>query len=122
MAASERQAVVANPEEIELDMDFDTEDEGGKVATPAAPSMPNTNLVPTNPEEIELDFEDIEEQPIPQEVFGGSLSSIRATVSEQTEEVEEPPLAEPAAQSDSQSGSRPMGALARSQRKGKGKG
>merc|ERR1712060_218541 len=110
--------MVANPEEIELVMDFDTEDEGGKVATLVTPSVPSTSVVPTNPEEIELDFEDIEEQPIPEEVFGGSLSSIRATVNEQMQEVEEPPLAQPAPKVDPRSGNKAMGALARFQAKG----
>uniref|UniRef100_A0A7S1RQK7 Pre-mRNA-splicing factor Syf1/CRNKL1-like C-terminal HAT-repeats domain-containing protein n=1 Tax=Alexandrium catenella TaxID=2925 RepID=A0A7S1RQK7_ALECA len=133
-AAVARKSAAANPEEIELDMDLDEdEDEGagagagssGSAARPpgAGAHAPGVGAAaPGNPEEIELNFEDIEEQPIPQEVFGGSLSSIRASVEATAEEVEEPPLAEAAPQEEA-SGGRAFGALARFQaRRGKGGG
>mmetsp|Transcript_112671 Transcript_112671/g.283248 ORF Transcript_112671/g.283248 Transcript_112671/m.283248 type:complete len:977 (+) Transcript_112671:106-3036(+) len=129
VAAEQRQAA-ANPEEIELDMDLDDDDDdggegGGASSTPAAPPGPAAPVA-GNPEEIELNFEDIEEQPVPQEVFGGGLSKIAAAVAAEAPEVEEPPLAETAADSASSSGrggSKAFGVLARfQQKKGKGKG
>lgn len=112
--AAEKAAVETNPEEIELDMDEDDEDEGAPSA-PSAPSAPAAAMT-SNAEEIELNVEDIEEAPIPSEVFGGGLSSMRANLPE--EAVEEPPLAAPAPTEEKKK----TGALAKFQKKGKGKG
>eukprot|EP00440_Ansanella_granifera_P025146 gb/GFBE01027317.1/.p1 GENE.gb/GFBE01027317.1/~~gb/GFBE01027317.1/.p1 ORF type:complete len:948 (+),score=285.40 gb/GFBE01027317.1/:1-2844(+) len=106
--AAERKAAEVNPEEIELDMDDDEEDEDAGPSGPAAPMAGNS-------EEIELNFEDIEQASVPAEVFGAGLSGMRANLQE--EPVEEPPLAEPAPEEKKKSG-----ALAKFQKKGKGKG
>ncbi|CAK0886632.1 unnamed protein product, partial [Prorocentrum cordatum] len=108
VVAEERRAAAPNPEEIDLQLD-DDEDE------------PEPAPQPTNPEEIEINFEDIEEAPVPAQVFGGSLSGIREQAIAEAPEVEEPPLAEPAAQAEP-GGSRARGALARFAKGGKGKG
>jgi hypothetical protein len=133
--AKERESIVketkkvANPEEIELDMDLDDEDDdgggGGGGASGSASSSAPAAAAPVvgNSEEIELNFEDIEEQAVPQEVFGGSLSGIRAQVQADAPPVEEPPLLEPEAPAAKDKGQESLGALARFQaRKGKGKG
>mmetsp|Transcript_50121 Transcript_50121/g.145340 ORF Transcript_50121/g.145340 Transcript_50121/m.145340 type:complete len:976 (-) Transcript_50121:41-2968(-) len=132
MAAAGRKSAEANPEEIELDMDLDEDEDeeaGGTGAGSSSAAAAGSSGVsaaapaPSNPEEIELNFDDIEVQPIPQEVFGGGLSSIRASVEASAEEVEEPPLAEAAPQEEKAGGSRAFGALARFQaRRGKGGG
>mmetsp|Transcript_8016 Transcript_8016/g.17347 ORF Transcript_8016/g.17347 Transcript_8016/m.17347 type:complete len:963 (+) Transcript_8016:185-3073(+) len=118
-AMAQRKAQEVNPEEIELDMDL--EDEEGDELSDAPPAAPVVAAPAAgNPEEIELNLEDIEEAPIPQEVFGGGLSSIRATVAAEAPEVEEPPLQE---MQQEQAPSRARGALNRFQaRGGKGKG
>jgi len=103
-----------NPEEIELDMDLD--EEVGEEAAASAPARPAAN----NPEEIELNFEDIVEQSVPAEVFGGGLAKVRDSTVEETPE--EPPLAEPAQADPKASGSRAMGALSRFQQRKGGKG
>jgi len=126
--AAERRESAANPEEIELDMDLDDDgdDDAGASAAAAAPAA--AAPLAGNPEEIELNFEDIEEQAIPAEVFGGGLSKIAAAAAAEAPEVEEPPLAEPAAEAASSSGrggSKAFGVLARFQQQkkgGKGKG
>eukprot|EP00930_Biecheleria_cincta_P082485 TRINITY_DN7220_c0_g2_i1.p1 TRINITY_DN7220_c0_g2~~TRINITY_DN7220_c0_g2_i1.p1 ORF type:complete len:957 (-),score=230.22 TRINITY_DN7220_c0_g2_i1:93-2963(-) len=110
--AQERKAAEANPEEIELDMDDDEEDDDDAPApAPSASAARNT-------EEIAIDFEDLEQAPVPSEVFGGGLSNIRASLPE--EAVEEPPLQEPAPAAENKS--KAFGALARFQKKGKGGG
>jgi hypothetical protein len=108
VVAEERRAAAPNPEEIDLQLDDDDEDE------------PEPAAQPRNPEEIEINFEDIEEAPVPAQVFGGSLSGIREQAIAEAPEVEEPPLAEPAAKAEA-GGSRARGALSRFA-KGKGKG
>lgn len=112
----------SNPEEIELDLDLDDEGDaaGGGAASSSGSSRPQAAAPAVgNPEEIELNFEDIEEQAVPSEVFGGGLSTIRASTV--PEDVEEPPLMEPL-QADAGS-KRSQGGLAKfQQRKGKGKG
>jgi DnaJ-domain-containing protein 1 len=120
--AEAKASKVDNPEEIELDMDLDDEEEGDVGASGSAAPAAAAAPAPGNSEEIELNFEDIEEQPIPQEVFGGSLSGVRAAMP--AEEVEEPPLAETAQQPGrGEDKQQSLGALARFQaRKGKGKG
>jgi len=128
-AAAPRAAPQAaeNPEEIELNLDDEDDDAdgGGAAASSSAAAAAPAAARPSgrNPEEIELNLDDIEEQAVPAEVFGGGLSNIRANT--QVEEVEEPPLAEPAqpAGGGRGGGSRAAGALSRfQQRKGKGKG
>lgn len=113
--AAEQRAQEANPEEIELDMDDDEDDAPGAEPPPAASS--SAAVAMTANSEIELNVEDIEEAPIPSEVFGGGLSSMRANLPEET--VEEPPLAAPAPAAEEKKKS---GALAKFQKKGKGKG
>eukprot|EP00913_Durusdinium_trenchii_P020467 g19227.t1 len=77
--AAEQRAQEANPEEIELDMDDDEDDAPGAEPPPAASSSAAVAMT-ANSEEIELNVEDIEEAPIPSEVFGGGLSSMRANL------------------------------------------
>eukprot|EP00928_Gymnodinium_smaydae_P070601 TRINITY_DN54408_c0_g1_i1.p1 TRINITY_DN54408_c0_g1~~TRINITY_DN54408_c0_g1_i1.p1 ORF type:complete len:968 (+),score=248.96 TRINITY_DN54408_c0_g1_i1:128-3031(+) len=121
--AEHRRAAQANPEEIELDMDLDDDEEeadapaaSSSAAAPAAPRASNFN-----PEEIELDFEDLEQAPVPAEVFGGGLARVRDAVVAEEAPVEEPALREPVSE-DADSGKR-GGALSRFARgKGKGKG
>merc|ERR1712224_1046579 len=126
-AEKERRAAIAelkggaagaadNPEEIELDMDLD--EEVGEEAAAPTPARPAAN----NPEEIELNFEDIVEQSVPAEVFGGGLAKVRDSTVDETPE--EPPLSESAQADPKASGSRAMGALSRFQQRkgGKGKG
>jgi len=111
-------AAAENPEEIELDMDDDEQDDE---VGPSAPTP--VPAAAGNPEEIELDLEDIEEQTIPKEVFGGGLSSIRETVVAEAPPEEEPPLAEPQKEEPSKGKGKAFGALARFQAKrGKGGG
>ncbi|CAE7379573.1 fand [Symbiodinium sp. CCMP2456] len=109
--AAERKATEANPEEIELDLDDDEDEDAAPEAAPSGPAAP----MASNAEEIELNVEDIDEAPIAPEVFGSGLSSLRASMPE--EPVQEPPLAEPAPKEEKRSG-----ALAKFQKKGKGKG
>lgn len=121
-AKREKQAAPGNDEEIELDLDDDDEDEGAASASSSAAPAASPFVAQasaSNPEEIELNLEDIEEQPIPQEVFGGKLSNVRATVIADAPDEVEPPLAEPAGH-----GSKAAGALSKFQKakKGKGKG
>ncbi|CAK9093467.1 Hypothetical protein SCF082_LOCUS43970 [Durusdinium trenchii] len=115
--AAEQRAQEANPEEIELDMDDDEDDAPGAEPPPAASSSAAVAMT-ANSEEIELNVEDIEEAPIPSEVFGGGLSSMRANLPD-WETVEEPPLAAPAPAAEEK---KKLGALAKFQKKGKGKG
>lgn len=111
-AVAARQTAEANPEEIELDMDDDEEIPPGGTETP--PARPASN----NPEEIDLDLDvgDIETAQVPASVLGGSLSTIRAAMPAEEEIPEEDEPDAPQADAGSQ------GALARFQRKGKGKG
>merc|ERR1711920_616266 len=81
----------ANAEEIELDLDLDDDDDDGDAGAPAASSSAPAAPVASNPDEIE-------EQSIPAEVFGGGLSKVRDAVVAEQPEVEEPPLAEPDAE------------------------
>jgi len=122
-AAAERGEAPKNDEEIELDLDDDDEDEAGGAggaASSSAASSSSAMPARSNPEEIELNLEDIVEQSLPSEIFGGSLSSIRQTVIAETPEAEEPPLAVPEGGDGKES--KAMGALSRFQKKGKGKG
>jgi len=132
-ATAAARAAEKNPEEIDLELDLDDEPEDGGAAEPGPAAPAAATISARNPEEIDLDFDDIEEQTIPGEVFGESLSGIRETqeqtwarmVAESgaTEEADaEPPQAEtPMRPVEPQFQS--LGALARFQaRKGKGKG
>merc|ERR1712232_543754 len=120
-ALAERKAAAqSNPEELELDLDLDDDDEdGGAAPSASSAGPPPARASNFNPEEIELDFEDLEQAPIPSEVFGGSLSKVREAVVAEEPAEEEPPMADEApCQQESQ---KRTGALARFQRKGKGK-
>jgi len=130
-AEASRKSAEANPEEIELDMDLDEDEDEEAGGTGAASSGSAANPpgaraaapADSNPEEIELSFEDIEQQPVPQEVFGGGLSSIRTTVEASAGEAEEPPLADPSPQEERAADGRAFGVLGRFQaRRGKGGG
>merc|ERR1712151_67720 len=111
----------ANAEEIERDLDLDDDEDDGDAGAPAASSSAPAAPVASNPEEIELDFDEIEEQSIPAEVFGGGLSKVRDAVVAEQPEVEEPPLAEPEPEETNFTGGK--GALKRfHEQRSKGKG
>jgi pre-mRNA-splicing factor SYF1 len=118
--AERRAAAQNNPEELELDLDLDDDDDDAGAAP--APSQP-ARASNFNPEEIELDFEDLEQAPIPSEVFGGSLSRVREAVAAEEPAEEEPPMLDEPGQDAESAPKQRGGVLSRFQRKGgKGKG
>eukprot|EP00929_Paragymnodinium_shiwhaense_P108262 TRINITY_DN74592_c0_g1_i1.p1 TRINITY_DN74592_c0_g1~~TRINITY_DN74592_c0_g1_i1.p1 ORF type:complete len:974 (-),score=330.62 TRINITY_DN74592_c0_g1_i1:111-3032(-) len=122
-AMAERRALAAeNPEEIELDMDLDDdEEEGAAPASSSSAPAPAARASKFNPEEIELNFEDIEQAPVPAEVFGGSLAKVHQAVTAEADAAEEPPLLEEEeAEEKKKSGA--AAALSRFMKKGKGRG
>jgi len=124
-AMAERRALASeNPEEIELDMDLDDdgEEEAGGAAASSSSAAPAARASKFNPEEIELNFEDIEQAPVPAEVFGGSLAKVHQAVEAEAGAEEEPPLMDEEEAPADKKKTGAAAALSRFMKKGKGRG